>query len=196
MPVKASKSRLVIETVVLTIVAIIVIVIAGGLAVIYSGLPNVAATSPHTVLVAWALSTTTDQSAEAASQKVKLPPDFNQMDVFAAYHDYDKMCVMCHGAPGVDTGWVGKGVYPDPPDLHESVKDMKAQEVFWIIKHGIKDTAMPALQPTHSDDDIWRMTAFVKNLPNVTPQEYGSLGQGSAAMGPSPSEATTASASR
>jgi mono/diheme cytochrome c family protein len=156
---KGSKRRLVIETIVLTIAAIVVIVILGGLAVIYSGLPNVAATSPHTALVAWVLSTTADRSVEAAARNIKLPADYNELDMHAGFHSYDRMCVGCHGAAGVDRRWLGKGLYPEPPSLYLSVKDMSPEEVFWIIKHA----------------EIWQITALVKKLPEMSPEQYKTL---------------------
>jgi len=50
------------------------------------------------------------------------------------------MCVMCHGAPGVERFDAGKGLYPDAPDLAEAAPDWTLQETYWITKNGIKDT--------------------------------------------------------
>ena len=44
--------------------------------------------------------------------------------------------------------------------------------MFWIIKHGVKLSAMPAWGKTHSDDLIWDMVAFAKALPNMSPEQY------------------------
>ncbi len=175
-----ARTSLVILTVVITILVIIAIVVVAGLVVIYSGMLNVAATSPHGAITTWVLSTTADRSVEAAARHVQVPPDFDRMDIRAAYFHYDGMCMMCHGAPGVDAQWVGKGLYPKPPDLRIGVEDLSPAEVFWIIKHGLKDTGMPALAPTHPDGEIWKITAFVKKLPEMTPEAYKALGQGSA----------------
>jgi mono/diheme cytochrome c family protein len=186
---KGSKSRLVIETIILTVLAIIAVVIIAGLVTIYSGLPNVAATSPHIALVAWVLSTTSDHAVEAAARSVTRPSDFNKISVRAGYHFYSTLCVMCHGAPGVDKQWVGKGLYPEPPSLYVSVKDLSPAEVFWVIKHGIKDTGMPALEPTHSDGEIWEIAALVKKLPEMTAQDYKAIGQESTVTEPPPAPA-------
>jgi len=73
------------------------------------------------------------------------------------------------------------GLYPKPPNLvsedideeydHESGY-AKAREQFWIIKHGIKASGMPAWRLTHDDQRIWAMVAFVQKLPELTPEEY------------------------
>ena len=56
------------------------------------------------------------------------------------------------------------------------------RELFWVIKHGIKMTGMPAWGPTHSDDKIWAMVAFVKTLPDMTPAQYKAMQQQAGAM--------------
>ena len=50
-------------------------------------------------------------------------------------------------------------------------------ELFWIIKNGIGDTGMPALGPTHPDEEMWGVTALVRQLPNISPEEYQAIGK-------------------
>ena len=52
---------------------------------------------------------------------------------------------------------------------------MSAQEIFWVINHGVKDTGMPAFGPTHDDRAMWSMTAFIKALPNLSAADYATL---------------------
>jgi mono/diheme cytochrome c family protein len=176
---KHTKTKLVMVTIILTVLAIIAVIIIAGLVVIYTGTPNVAATAPHGAITVWILSTTLDRSVEAAARQVRVPPDYDQINTRPAYYDYDSMCMMCHGAPGVDRQWVGKGQYPKPPFLYRTVGELSPAEVFWIIRNGLKDTGMPALTFTFPDDHIWRIAALVKKLPEMTPEEYKALGQGS-----------------
>lgn len=48
-------------------------------------------------------------------------------------------------------------------------------ELYWIIKHGIKMTGMPAFGLTHSDEDLWAIVAFLRELPQVKAQEYEAM---------------------
>lgn len=41
-----------------------------------------------------------------------------------------------------------------------------------MIKHGVKMTAMPAWGRTHSDELMWDMVAFVRQMPKMTPAQY------------------------
>ena len=44
---------------------------------------------------------------------------------------------------------------PRPPDLAKTAQDWSTGELFWIVKHGVKMTGMPAFGPTHSDERLW-----------------------------------------
>jgi len=67
---------------------------------------------------------------------------------------------------------------PQPPDLSEAAAEWTPQEIFWIVKHGVKMTGMPAFGPSHGDDTLWNVAAFVKQLPAMTPERYGSYSSG------------------
>ena len=71
-------------------------------------------------------------------------------------------------------------LYPPAPDLTKAdvVSRWSDAELFWIIKHGIKDTGMLAVGPTHKDEDVWAVSAFVRQLPEVTPEQYRATGAG------------------
>lgn len=49
---------------------------------------------------------------------------------------------------------------------------VEPKAAFWIIKHGIKMSAMPAWGGSHDDATIWSMVAFLRKLPDMTPAQY------------------------
>ena len=51
----------------------------------------------------------------------------------------------------------------------------ESRRAFWIIKHGIKMSAMPAWGKTLDDAAIWDLVAFVRKLPEMTPETYAQL---------------------
>jgi mono/diheme cytochrome c family protein len=57
--------------------------------------------------------------------------------------EYDDMCSGCHLAPGQEKTEISKGLYPSPPELSRG-NDLNPAEQFWVLKHGIKMTGMPA----------------------------------------------------
>jgi mono/diheme cytochrome c family protein len=89
------------------------------------------------------------------------------------------MCVTCHGAPGVDPSEAGQGLNPPAPDLTlAKVQARSDGELFWIIQNGIRMTGMPAFGPTHKEQAIWRMVAFVRHLPELSKDEEKALSGG------------------
>lgn len=76
---------------------------------------------------------------------------------------------------------MGKGLNPDPPALRHVAREFTHEEVYWIIKHGIKMTGMPALAPTHSEEEILALTAFVEHLPQLSEAGYRRWGAEAAA---------------
>jgi mono/diheme cytochrome c family protein len=155
----------------------------GGLAVIYTGVYDVAATAPHWPVTTWLLATARTRSIRFHAAAIQTPPVLddpakiiNGVEHFAAH------CAICHGAPGVPKGDIARGLYPPPPDLAKAAALYSPAELFWIIKHGIKMTGMPAWND-HSDDELWATVAFVEKLPDMTEQEYRVLAVASTAHG-------------
>jgi mono/diheme cytochrome c family protein len=161
----------------LTVVGTLVILAGVALLVLLTGAYDVAATTPHNGLTRWALSTAQHRSVAARADHVEgtLPTDQNSLD--EGFEHFDEMCVGCHGAPGIERDEIGQGMRPRPPSLQEDAEDWTDQELFWIIKHGVRLAGMPAFGPTHSDEKIWEITAFVRSLPKTTAKEYARLRQ-------------------
>ena len=159
-----------------------VVIIGAGLGVIFSGTYNVAATEPHAPLAAWILDTTMTYSVHHQAADIKVP-DLSKPDMIeTGYRHYDEMCVECHGAPGKEPEELAKGLNPPPPNLIKTVPEWTPAELFWIVKHGVRMTGMPAWGPTHSDDKLWDIVAFLEKLPTLTPAQYQAMGAKAALM--------------
>ena len=159
------------------VVIAIVVIIGAFLIYIYSGSYNISAMVPHNGLTLWIINTVTDNSIEHHAKDIKAPNLMDSSLIQTGFNHYRMMCVGCHGAPGRDQGRMAKGYYPKPPLLVEAVKDWKAPELFWIVKNGIKMTAMPAYGRTHSDEEIWAITAFLQKLPGMTKEQFQALNE-------------------
>ncbi len=157
-----------------TAVAFVVLAVI-ALAFVYSGLYNVAATTPHSGPVRWLLSTAQERSVRFRGGRVGEKPPFDSAMVALGFDHYREMCVECHGAPGVEPGELGRGLNPEPPDLAEEARELGDGELFWVIKHGLKFTGMPGFGPTHADPKIWAIVAFLRRLQDMTPQAYSRM---------------------
>lgn len=157
------------------IVITIVILIAAFLIFLYSGTYNVSAMVPHNKLTLWVINTLKDNSIEHRSKDIKAPNLDDSTMIKTGFVHYREMCVTCHGAPGIKRSEIGQGLYPHPPNLAHSAKEMPASQLFWITKNGIKLTGMPSFGKTHSDQKIWDIVAFMKQLPHMTSAQYSKM---------------------
>ena len=89
---------------------------------------------------------------------------------------YAGMCTGCHLAPGVGDNEMRQGPYPQPPNLSQP-RDRSPAETFWIIKHGLKMSGMPAWGVTHDDEAIWGLVAFLQQLPTMDATVYAAFTQ-------------------
>jgi mono/diheme cytochrome c family protein len=155
---------------------ILIVLLIGGFALfIYSGIYNVAASEPHLDAVEWIMETTRDRSVRRHADKAPGPPEREEANFREGFLHYDEMCVICHSAPGVEQSEISKGQNPEPPDLGEEVLKWSREELFWIVKNGLKMTGMPAFGLSHSDREIGDIVGFITRLPDISPQEYAGL---------------------
>lgn len=150
---------------------LLLLMLLGVLFVVYTGSYNIAASEDHSRIIRWGFDTTMKNSIERQAADIDVPA-FNQEMVTAGAGEYKSMCQHCHGGPGVDPDPWSRGMLPQPPRLHEVADEWKEAEIFWLVKHGVKMTGMPAFGEDHGDDELWGMVAFVTQLPGMTAEEY------------------------
>lgn len=138
--------------------------------VVWSGVYNVAADDLHTRPVHALLQTVRERSIRARSSRLEVPALADEARITQGAGNYNAMCMGCHLAPGMADTEMSKGLNPSPPNLTKATVDAAA--AFWVIKHGIKASGMPAWGKSMEDQYIWNMVAFLQQLPKMTPEEY------------------------
>ncbi len=146
----------------------------GGGLFVYSGVYNIGADSPHLRPVFALLEMFRERSIIQHAQRIEAPPLADPALIAEGAAHYSAMCSGCHLAPGRANSEIRAGLYPQPPRLTEAT-DLTAAESFWVIKHGVKMTAMPAWGTTHDDEAIWGLVAFLRKLPELSPAQYAKL---------------------
>lgn len=140
---------------------------------VYAGVYNVAADEPHWSFTQQLLRTVRDRSIASRSTGIALPNLADTALIALGAEHYREMCTGCHLAPGIGSTELRTGLYPLPPSLAKTSR--RPQEQFWIIKHGVKMSGMPAWGATHDDEAIWGMVAFLRQLPSLNAAEYAAL---------------------
>ena len=142
----------------------------------FSGTYEVGADVPHWKVTRDAIGLVRENAIDKRIADIKPPPLDDPALVKLGAQHYSEMCVECHLAPGVTGSELREGLYPRPPNLTRFSPD--PAEAFWIIKHGLKMTAMPAWGLTHDDHTIWAMVAYLQKQPKMSAEEFKALAAG------------------
>lgn len=147
-----------------------------------SGAYNMAATEKHWGITEKIIEWVRESSIEARARNLEVPSLDNAAVLLKGAEHYNAMCITCHLAPGLKPTELSIGLYPQAPVFHQRgsvddpVKKLEhLREYFWVIKNGLKMTAMPAWGLSHDDDSIWAMAVFVVKMSQMTPEQYGNL---------------------
>jgi mono/diheme cytochrome c family protein len=163
------------RSVIATAAAVVVLFALAGAVLVYSGAYYVGADQPHWSMTSWLLNQARDRSIRGHASGIAVPAGLDEpVRIVAGVTHYTEHCAVCHGAPGVERGDIAEGLYPRPPNLADAARYYTPGELFWIVKHGIRMTGMPAWGD-HSDDEIWATVALIEKLPGMTGQEYVEL---------------------
>ena len=157
---------------------ILLSVLAGAavwLGVTYGGLYNVAASDPHADAVRWTLDTTMRSSVSRRAGEVRMPVSVPQDMLEEGGRHYAETCALCHGAPGEEAAQWAQGMRPEPPHLVEAATEWSPEEIAWIVENGIKMSGMPAFGTEMTPEQIVAITAFVRELPGLSAEEYAAM---------------------
>lgn len=165
---------------------LLIITVLAGVGFIYSGIYPIGADQRHSAVTFWILETLRKRSIANASEYIQVPPLDDPQLLLSGGADYNDMCAGCHLKPGVKETDMTIGLYPSPPSLIVSPEqhdhdhgegghddpEVVARQQFWVIKHGVMASGMAAFGPTHSDERIWAMVAFLRKLPELNETQY------------------------
>jgi thiosulfate dehydrogenase len=106
-----------------------------------------------------------DKYADRYAPKAENPIQPTDANLIEGVHLYKANCAVCHGGP--EKPVVALGFNPKVPQFLKDAPDMPEYQNFWITKHGIKMTGMPAWEKVMSDDEIWKVTTFLTRMEDL-----------------------------
>jgi mono/diheme cytochrome c family protein len=165
-----------IKPVLLTVAATLAALLATGalvaVAVIYGGLYNIAATEQHFQPVFNAMEITMRHSVRLRARHVEQPPLTDEAMILRGGACFRDKCAQCHGAPGVAPDDMGKSLQPLPGPLVNARRQWRPRELYWITRHGVRMSGMPAWQHRLTDAELWSVVAFMQRLPDLSAAQY------------------------
>lgn len=146
-----------------------------GLGIAGSGLIPIDARSGHWAATNWLLHFVMRRSVKVQSRHIETPALDSPAMLRLGAVTYHVSCVACHGAPGSPPALAMSQMTPAAPELTKDVDKWQAHHLFWIIRNGIKYTAMPAWPATQDDEAIWAVVAFLQRLSSLDAATYRAL---------------------
>lgn len=79
-------------------------------------------------------------------------------------------CAICHANDGSGDTTIGRNTYPKSPDMRDrNTQSLTDGELYYIIRNGIRFTAMPAWGEgeDENDEETWNLVHFIRHLPTL-----------------------------
>ncbi len=123
-----------------------------------------------------------DSSVERHAPRTNNPVPVTDDNLIEGLKIYTMNCALCHGGNDRQASQLEHSLYPEPPNLITDPDTDPEWHIFFIIKNGVRYTGMPAWDKSLSDDDIWKLTAFLSRVDKLPPavQEYWKKAAGGA----------------
>lgn len=103
----------------------------------------------------------------APAQQNPVPAtEANQLDGARLYRD---KCADCHGRPDNPASDYGLSFYPRAPQFMTAPPLLPENQSFYIIKYGVRRSAMPAWGNIMADREMWQVVTFLRHLGNLPP---------------------------
>src|SRR5262249_54453396 len=107
----------------------------------------------------------------SGASQFKNPEPVNEETTAEAREHFVEHCSACHGADGHGGTTFGRNMYPKVPDLTlADTQRLSDGELFYVISNGIRFSGMPAFGGEDSPQEIWRLNAFLRRLPQLSPE--------------------------
>ena len=158
-----------------SIVAVVAGLPVAGFLVIQLGLIDVRASTGHWQVTDWFLHWVMRSSVTAAAGSTEAPPLDDPGLLPAAAAHFETGCAVCHGSPAAKRPPIGLAMLPPAPDLAHVVGSWSNEELFEIVKHGVRYTGMPAWPSQSRADEVWALVALLREMPSMNADQYREL---------------------
>ena len=149
-------------------------VVAAGLLVFYAvvslGFMPANADGTPPAIEKWVARKALHATIAREAPKGENPVKLDDANLVAGIKLYASDCAVCHGAADGKPSHIASGLYQRAPQLAKhGVEDDEDGENYWKIAHGIRMTGMPGFSKSLTDDEIWKIALFLKNMDKLPP---------------------------
>jgi cytochrome c553 len=82
---------------------------------------------------------------------------------------FSHYCAACHGLDGQNTGvpFAAKMAPPVPSLKSTVVQSYTDGQLKWVVENGLSPSGMPASKGILSDEEMWYIVVYIRNLPQA-----------------------------
>jgi mono/diheme cytochrome c family protein len=152
-------------------VVLTLLLLAGGVFAVSSlGLFPIGADNPPGGLERALASRAMDVYAEKHKPAGGNPVSITAANLTTGAREYEEHCAFCHGGAKAKISPMEHKFNPPVPQLINRIPHDEDAWLFWVTKHGVRLTGMPAWDGILSDDEIWSVIAFIKHSDKLPPE--------------------------
>jgi len=151
------------------IASTLIVLTVGSWLYLKLGYADLRASFPSSWLESHLAATALNASAQrhAPPQHNPIPPtDANLLDGARLYRD---KCADCHGRPDNPMSDYGACFNPRVPQFIQAHPRLRENQEFYLIKYGVRRSAMPAWGNIMADNEIWQVVTLLNRLDNLPP---------------------------
>jgi mono/diheme cytochrome c family protein len=149
----------------LGVIATLVLAAAGGYLIIRSGWIPANADAEPGAFEKWAARTSLHATLAREMPQGDAPIPASPENLRAGMKLYGEHCAFCHGLADGKATDSALGLFQKPPQLakHPVTRD-PVGATYWRIAHGIRLTGMPGYRANLSENQVWQLTVFLKEM--------------------------------
>jgi thiosulfate dehydrogenase len=154
------------------VVLTLLVALGGGYFLLQSGRIPANADADPSQLETWLAKTSLDATLDRDAPKGANPVALSDANLQHGAQLFLQNCAVCHGGAkgSAAPAALAAGFFQKPPQLaSDGVEDDPEGVSFWVIKHGIRMTAMPSFAHALSDQQIWTLALFLKHMDKLPP---------------------------
>jgi mono/diheme cytochrome c family protein len=105
-----------------------------------------------------------DRAVEREAPRVGNPYPPTPENLRAGMQLFRRGCAGCHGDGAQPSAWGSTSFSPRVPQFATQPPHRPEWQLYWIVKNGIRNTGMAAWQPLMTEEQIWKVAAFVGHI--------------------------------
>lgn len=152
------------------IIFTLAVLFVGSYIYVHHGFMDLSADVPYNKFEMFYVRGMLDRWSERYGPKTANPVQATDANLIEGVKIYKEDCAVCHGSPQNPIAEIGQALYPRAPQfMKHAPDDMTDGMIFHITKRGVARTGMPAWSKNLNDNQIWQVTAFLKQMEHLPP---------------------------